>query len=611
MTREELKTKAHSLPLQPGVYIMMDVTGQVIYVGKAKALKNRVSQYFQDSSAHNEKTRAMVSQIDHFDVILAGSEFEALVLECSLIKRHRPRYNILLKDDKGYPYVRLSAEEYPRFSLANRREEDGAEYFGPFGSRGATKNMLEAVSSALRLPICGRKFPRDIGRERPCLNWDMNRCQGWCLPEHTSEEYRCRINEARQILDGKFSQLETELTAAMEAAAEELRFEEAAQLRDRLQAIRLLSSRQKVISGLLADTDVCGLYQGEAKSCFAVLHFQAGELAARDIDIFPTPLEELSELLSALVKQYYGNRGHLPRTILLPRDFDDRADVERLLCQNAGHRVDLAIPQRGDKVKLIRMAENNAADEVRRATSQEERRSKLMTLLGNTLGLKGLPHRIEAYDISNTGSSDIVAAMTVFLDGRPLKRDYRCFKLKDMIAPDDYAAMKQVLTRRFRRYLDGSRGFEEKPDLLLMDGGLGQVHAAQEALGELGLSLPVFGMVKDDRHRTRGLVGPDGREVGLSGTHLFALIGRIQEETHNTAISFHRSQHADHSRASQLDAIPGVGQARKAALLKHFKSIKAIRAASLEELAAAVPRNTAAAVYQYYHGTGYNTPPTP
>ncbi|MBR1780966.1 MAG: excinuclease ABC subunit C, partial [Oscillospiraceae bacterium] len=305
MTKEELKAKAHSLPLHPGVYIMMDEHNTVIYVGKAKALRNRVSQYFLELASHTEKTRAMVSQIDHFDVILADSEFEALVLECSLIKRHKPKYNILLKDDKGYPYVRLSVNSrYPRFSLVNKTAEDGAKYFGPYGSRGSTNEILDAIALALHLPTCKKRFPRDIGKERPCLNHHLGNCDGWCRPEMTEEAYRERIGQAVRLLEGDFAEVEAELTQRMERAAEELKFEAAADYRDRIRSIQLLGKRQKVVASLRSDVDVCGLYLGEAKSCFAVLHFLGGDLAGRDTELFATPMEEdRAEVLSALVSQ--------------------------------------------------------------------------------------------------------------------------------------------------------------------------------------------------------------------------------------------------------------------------------------------------------------------
>ena len=604
MTFDELKEKAHALPLKPGVYIMQDAKNEVIYVGKAKALKNRVSQYFANLASHTEKTRAMVSQIDHFDVIIADSEFEALVLECSLIKRHQPRYNILLKDDKGYPYIRLTVqEEYPKFSLANRPAEDGARYFGPYGSRGATQDIIEAILSALRLPKCRKKFPRDIGKERPCLYYRMGQCDGYCRPEMDQSRYRENMDQAVRLLEGKYEEVCDDLRAEMEQAAEELRFERAAELRDRIAAMELLGKRQKVVAGSLADTDVVGFHRGEAESCFVVLHCVEGDLAAKDMDLIETPVEEAKEdTVSALVKQYYGGRNALPKQILLPCDIEDEVPVTRMLSEHCGHRVALMTPQRGAKMDLIRLANKNAVEEVERATSREERQSKLMEALGKMLGLPEPPRRIEAYDISNTGDANIVASMTVFIDGRPLKRDYRHFKLKDMVHADDYGSMEQVLTRRFRRHLDGDEKFGDLPDLLLIDGGENHARVAVRVLEEAGLSIPVFGMVKDDRHRTRALVDPAGSEIGIQQIPaVFALVGRIQEETHRFAIEFQRLQQSKGVKGSALDQIPGVGEKRRNDLLRHFKSIRNIKAASLAALEEAVPKNTARAVYDHFH----------
>ena len=604
MTFEELRDKAHALPLKPGVYIMQNAKSEVIYVGKAKALKNRVSQYFQDQSRHNEKTRAMVSQIDHFDVIVVQSEFEALVLECAMIKRHMPRYNILLKDSKGFPFIRLSVQdEYPRFSLAAREARDGARYFGPYGSRSASHDVIDALLTALKLPSCHRKFPRDIGKERPCLDYHTGLCDGYCRPQMDQSQYRVGIDQAIRLLEGRLDDVVGELTARMEQAAENLQFEKAAQIRDRIRDLQILSTKQKAVAGAFADTDVVGWHRGEAKSCFVVLHYMRGELAAKDWELLSVPLEEDEpETVATLTAQYYTVRGHLPRQILLPVDFEGREDLARMLAENAGRKVELLVPQRGEKAELTRMACENAQEEVIRATTAEERRSKLTEALGNLLGLENPPHRIEAFDISNTGSADIVASMTVHIDGRPLKRDYRLFKLKDMAHADDYASMKQVVERRFRRYLDGDEKFADLPDLLLMDGGAGQVTMAEEAMTELDIHVPVFGMVKDDRHRTRALVAGDGREIGIQQNQaIFAMVGRIQEETHRTAIEFHRKQQQGHMKGSALDGIPGVGPKKKAALLKAFKSVKAIKAASAEELAAVVGQKTAGDILRHFN----------
>ncbi len=611
MTLEELKEKARALPLRPGVYIMQNLHHEVIYVGKAKALKNRVSQYFQDAASHTEKTRAMVSQVDTFDVIVAESEFEALVLESALIKRHQPHYNILLKDDKGYPYIRVAMENgMLRLSLASRAAEDGARYFGPYGSRGNTQGIIEALRRALKLPSCNKKFPRDQGKSRPCLNFHMGLCDGYCRAEADMAMYQEAAQQAIRLMEGEFKQVGEELLAEMAQAADALQFERAAQLRDRYQAIELLGKRQKVLSGSLADTDVVGVYRGEAKTCFVVLHYIEGELAAKDWQLLQTPMEEeLSDIVSSLVRQYYGGRSHLPKQILLPCELEDEVPLARMLSERAARRVYVITPQRGAKAELIQLANLNAKEEAERATSREERQSKLLELLGKMLDLQTPPMRMESYDISNQGASDIVASMVVYVNARPCKRDYRHFKLRDMEQADDYAAMKQVLTRRFQRYLEGDARFAELPDLLLIDGGESHARVAVGVLEELGLQIPVFGMVKDGRHRTRALVTPTGAEIGIQANQaVFALIDQIQVETHRFAITFHRQQQSLRVKGSELDQIPGVGPKRRTQLLRHFKSVKRVKAATLAELEQVVPKPVAQAVFEALQAKGEKQP---
>lgn len=598
----QLREKAHALPLKPGVYIMQNEQNEVIYVGKAKALKNRVSQYFAHLASHTEKTRAMVSSIHHFDVIVVDTEFEALVLECALIKRHQPRYNILLKDSKGYPYIRLSVkEEYPKFDLSNKVQEDGCRYFGPYGSRGNSLAIIDSLLETFRLPTCHKKFPRDIGKGRPCLNYHMGKCDGYCRREMDQSRYQESMEQIIRLLEGKRGEVVAELNAQMEQAAQELRFEQAAALRDRIRAVELLSKRQRAV-GRLADTDVVGFFRGEAKSCFVVLHFVDGELAAKDMDLIETPMEgEEGEAVSALISQYYSVRGELPRHLLVPCELEDEVSLARMFSEQAGHRVELVTPQRGAKLELIRLAHTNAVEEVERSTSREERDSKLMEALGKLCGLSETPRRLESFDISNQGKDDIVASMVVYENARPKRSDYRRFKLRDLDGPDDYASMEQVITRRLRRYLDGDEKFAPLPDLFLIDGGVEHARVARGAEEALGLAIPVFGMVKDDRHRTRGLVTPEGQELGLQRIPaLFALVGQIQEETHRFAIEFHRQQQTQRVKGSELDKIPGVGEARRKALLKRFKSVKNIKSASLAELEETVDKKTAKAVYDYF-----------
>lgn len=602
MTREELRAAARSLPFEPGVYLMKDASDKVIYVGKAKKLKNRVSQYFQDTASHNQKTRRMVSQVDHFETIAAATEFEALVLECSLIKHYMPKYNILLKDDKGYPYLRVDLREpYPTITLAGRVKDDGARYFGPYGSRGRSQQVIDTIRAVFRLPQCAKKFPRDIGKERPCLNYHLKNCAGWCRAELRQEDYAARMEQAVLLLEGKQQELCRTLQAQMEEAAEKLEFEHAAQYRDRLRAIESLAQRQLVTAGTLADTDVIGWYQTEARACFAVLHFIGGNLMDKDYELLPVP-DDAPEALSALVKQYYLTRNAAPKRILLPFPIEDAALFSQLLLETLEKQVRIVTPQRGDNKRLVDLAVKNAREEAERATTAAERISGTLRMLQGILGLAKPPHRMEAYDISNTAGTDIVASMTVFVDGKPKKSDYKRFKLENMDDQDDYGAMRQVLCRRFCHYLDGDRGFEEMPDVLLIDGGVVHADTVRQALTAMGISAPIYGMVKDDRHRTRALVTPDGAELGIQTVPaVFALIGRIQEETHRFAITYHRQLRSKHVRGSQLDRIEGVGEKRRLALLKHFKSIAAIKSADIDALAAVVPRRTAEAVYTHFH----------
>ena len=601
MTFEALKEKALSLPYAPGVYIMRDKTDKVIYVGKAKKLKNRVSQYFQDTAAHTPKTKAMVSKIDHFDVLVAGSEFEALVLECSLIKRYMPKYNILLKDDKGYPYIRLNMKDpYPTMTLVNKIANDGASYFGPYGSRGVSNSIMEAIRTTLKLPGCHKQFPRDIGKERPCLNYHMDRCAGWCQTGLPQKSYRATMEEAKQLLAGNYKDVAAEIKNQMLTAADNLEFELAATLRDKLNAVEALGQRQLVTALSLADMDAIGYGQTEAKACFTVLHFSGGNLLDKDYEVFPIP-DDKEAALSSLIKQYYLSRGMAPKIVLLPWEMEDGELFAQLLEQNFGRRPHLRVPQRGYNVRLVEMAMNNAFQEAQRATSREEKLSGTLVLLGKMLGMDP-PRRMESYDISNISGTDMVAGMVVFQDGKPRKSDYKRFKIEALANQDDYASMRQVLTRRFVHYKAGDKGFDEKPDVLLIDGGIAHAGIAEEVLREQGLSVPVFGMVKDDRHRTRALVTAAGQEIAIdSQPAVFALIGTVQEEVHRFAISYHRQLRSKRLRYSELDQIPGVGPKRKQELLKKFKSLSAMGKAGREELEQVLPRDAAEAVYWHFH----------
>ena len=602
MVFEELKEKAHSLPLAPGVYLMQDKAGQVIYVGKAKKLRNRVSNYFQDSSSHSPKTRILVSQIDHFDVIVAASEFEALVLECSLIKRHMPKYNILLKDDKGYPYLRIDLrEDYPVIAMVNKVADDGAVYFGPYGGRFVTQQLIDTIRLTFKLPGCSKKFPNDQRKDRPCLNYHMNNCDGWCQLGKSKEAYSAVIKQVILVLQGKYQQVSSQLRDEMECAAENLEFEKAAGLRDRLFAIENLGKKQLVTAGTMAHTDVIGYYQSTSKACFAVLHYVDGNLLDKEYEIVPVADSE-EEAVSALVKQYYLSRNYAPKEILLPCEMEDAQLFSDLLLQNLKKRVHIRLPQRGDGVRLVELANINAKEEAERITTKEERSHGTLLLLQQMLGLSEKPVRMESYDISNLSGTDVVASMVVFVDGKPYKKGYKRFQIRDLEGQDDYASMRQVIFRRFHRYIEKDDGFSDRPDVLLIDGGAVHAKIAEEVLSDLNLSFPVYGMVKDHRHRTRALITSSGDEIGISNIpSVFALIGQIQEETHRFAIEYNRLLRSKRLQESKLDQIPGIGQVRKQLLLKKFKTVSAIEKASEAELKQVLPSKQAQTVYAFFH----------
>jgi len=598
---DTLREKALGLPMLPGAYIMKDKQNRVIYVGKAARLKNRVASYFH--GAHDNKTEAMVSRVADFDVIIVDSEFEALVLENSLIKHHMPKYNIKLRDDKGYPFIRVDMQiDYPTFKIVSKPESDDALYLGPYSGRSIIREAIGAVCKALKLPTCGKNIKRIIGKERPCLNYHMGTCRAYCQSAELAAEYMETIHAAIDIFQGKTTSLISKLTKEMDEAAENLLFERAAEKRDRLRAVEQLEQKQLVIAGAMADTDVVGFFRGPAKSCFTVLHFISGKLISKDSELFETPIEDDPDAISGILRQYYEKRGFLPKTICLPLSTSDSELLEKLFSEKAGRRVYIQSPQRGDKAKLIETANTNAREEAESASTYEEKSLKTHEWLKNALRLETTPERIEAFDISNTGASDIVASMAVFVRGKPYKKDYRRFKIKTQQMQDDYHSMEEVISRRIARYVSEDEKFSKLPEIILVDGGAAHASAARKVLEEAGICLPVYGMVKDERHRTRALVSVDGEEIGLAANPaVFALIGTIQEEAHRFAVEYHRSQRSKSSYKSKLDMIEGVGEKRRNDLIKSFGSIKAISQATPEELSKVVPTNVAKAVFEHFH----------
>ena len=603
----ELRKKANTLPMEPGVYLMRDRRGEIIYVGKAKKLKNRVTSYFRGVEHHLPKVYRMVEQVQDFDYIVTDSEFEALVLECSLIKLHSPKYNILLKDDKGYHYVCVTKEPYPRIKLAMQKADDGNEYIGPFVSSMVVKQTVEEANRVFLLPTCRRKFPEDFGKERPCLNFHIHQCMGVCRGKITPEAYREMLDEALQFIRSGGVQSVEVLTERMQQAAEALDFERAARYRDRISAIRRITEQQKVIEFPHESLDVLGWVQGEDKIYCSLLVLREGRLRDKKDFSFDC-MAEPEEIVTEFLLSYYMQAEAAPAEVFLDRELPDRALLEQLLREHRGKKIQFTVPQRGESRKLCQMAQNNAAQELARDTNRTGREIAALTELGRLLGLSHPPDYIEAFDISNIGGSTIVGGMTVFRRGRPEKRLYKKFTIRDMAAPDDYAAMEQMLTRRLTHYKEAAEngkkdGFETLPDLWLIDGGAGQVAAAKKAAAQFGVEIPIFGMVKDDRHRTRA-IRAENEEIAIrSSQSVFRLITAIQDETHRYAISFSRKKHRKTGFASVLTSVPGIGEQRAAKLLKHFKSMAAVKAADEEALAAApgMTRPAAEALYRYLH----------
>lgn len=603
---EQLRKTAMKLPLLPGVYIMRDKSGNIIYIGKAKALKNRVSQYFGSQRNHPEKVRRMVSNVDRFDYIITDSEFEALVLECSLIKQHTPKYNILLKDDKGYSYIRISGDSWRRISEAKQKADDGAQYLGPYTSGWFVKNAVDEAHKIFKLPTCARKFPQDFGKGRPCLNFHIKQCIAPCTGKIKKNVYDEIIDEAIEFLKGGSGTSVKELTERMNEAAENLEFERAARIRDRIAAVKRMSDRQKVVAVKVENQDVIAFVRDGEGGCFEVFRFAGGRLYDRENFLLRdvgAPCEERAEFM----KRYYAMRENIPPIIAVDGETDDAETIEEWLTSLAGRKVKITVPQRGEQAKLVEMCKTNAAERLAQSKGGTVAETSALDELGELLGLKKPPEYIESYDISNTGGSENVAGMIVFRDGRPYKSAYRRFMIKSFVGQDDYASMQEVLSRRFDEYeknKDSGEGFGRLPDLILLDGGKGQVSAVESVMRERGLDIPLFGMVKDDKHRTRAITGSGGEIAISSRRRVFTLVSSIQDEVHRFAIGYHRQKRKSNTVKSSLNDIPGIGKTRAAALLKHFKTVKRISEAEIEELENAPKMNKAAAqaVYDYFNG---------
>ena len=597
----ELRKKAMALPLLPGVYIMHAQNNEIIYIGKAKALKNRVSQYFGSQNNHAEKVRRMVDNVDWFEYIITDSEFEALILECSLIKQHTPKYNILLKDDKGYSYIRVGAGDWGKLSYVLQKQDDGATYIGPYKSSFYVKTAVEEANKIFMLPTCNRKFPQDFRKARPCLNYHIKQCMAPCTGRVKVEEYRESMQQALDFLKGGSSNSVKQLTAQMEQAAENLEFERAARIRDKIAAVKKMSDKQKVVANKVLDEDVIASFSDGSKTCFQVFRFEGGRLFDRESFIVDSGDSDTEEF----ILRYYTLRPDVPKNVAVGTEWDGMDEVARWLSEKRGSKVNLTVPQRGEQAQLVSMCRSNAAEALAQQKGATVREYGVLEELKEVLGLDSLPGYIESYDISNLNGTENVAGMIVYHNGRPLKSAYRKFKIKGFEGQDDYASMAEVLTRRFEEYhkAENDEGFGRLPDLILLDGGAGQVHAVREVMRKLDIDVPLFGLVKDDRHRTRAVTG-DGGEIAISSRRqLFAFLSKMQDEVHRFAIGYHHARRSKNTFRSSLTSIEGIGEVRAKALLKYFRTVENISKADLEELESApkMTKDSALAVYRYFH----------
>ena len=585
MTEKELRRKAMALPLTPGVYIMKNKDKKIIYIGKAKALKNRVSSYFGSHSNHSLKVIRMVENVDDFDYILCDTEFEALVLECSLIKQHMPKYNILLKDDKGYNYIKITKEEFPRISECKQMDDDNATYIGPFISNFSVKNAVEETLKIFKLPTCNKKFPRDYNKSRPCLNGFMGNCCALCNGRISKEEYVASVEDAVAFLKGGSAAAVREMTAKMQEYSENLEFEKAAKLRDRIKAIKNLDEKQKVVSINVPEEDVFALVNSTKKACFNVIRFQNGKLTDSEHWLIDS-IDDLPQARLELIERYYSMRDRVPSRIAVDGEIADEELLHQYLESLRKKKVELIHPQKGEHLAIVNLCIKNANEHLAQNQGRLGREMAALEELGNLLDLTKAPEYIESYDISHTFGADNVAGMVVYHNGRPMKKAYKRFSIKGFDGQNDVGSMNEVLTRRFKHYYedDDDSTFKILPDLILLDGGQPQVNAVLPVISQMKLDVPVFGMVKDNKHRTRA-IAYDGGEIEINSHRAaFTLVSSIQEEVHRFAITYHHKKHQKSSFSTSLTNINGIGDKKAKALLKHFKTISAIKSSSVDDL---------------------------
>jgi excinuclease ABC subunit C len=586
---------------------MKNSNGGVIYVGKAKKLKNRVLQYFQSGGGHTPKVAAMVSNVADFEYIITDTEFEALVLECSLIKKYRPKYNVLLKDDKSYPFIKVTREEYPRILLARKIEDDGARYFGPYLNSAVIKEAIDLIKKVFMVRSCKRVLPRDIGKGRPCLNYHINQCSAPCTGKVTSEEYASLFDDVVSLLEGKHEQIIESLTAKMHEASEKLEYEQAAKFRDKINAINKMSQKQKIVSTTPGNYDVIAMAHENKTVCIQVFFMRSGKMVGRENYIFKNDETDKAQIMAEFVKEYYGMATFVPKTIILEVQIEDSSLIERWLSEKAGASISIVMPQRGEKRSVVNMVKQNALEELKAYLMKTDKTKRkindILFEIKDTLSLPKVPVRIEAYDISNLSGSDSVGVCVVFENASPSKKDYKKFNIRSVEGPNDYESIKEVLYRRLSNAAEGEEGFTPLPDLILIDGGKAHVGAASEIISFFRLDIPCFGMVKDEKHKTKGLTAKDRELYIKRQSKLFRFITCVQDEVHRFAVASHRKRHKKTAIASQLEAIKGVGKAKRTLLLNHFKSIKAIKEASLEELGSVkgVDKKTAQNIFEYFN----------
>lgn len=604
MTEKELRKKAMALPLQPGVYIMKNKDKKIIYIGKAKKLKNRVSSYFGSHTGHSLKVIRMVENVDDFDYILVDTEFEALVLECSLIKQHMPKYNILLKDDKGYNYIKITKGDFPRISECKRIDDDGAEYIGPYISGYSVKQAVEETLKIFKLPRCNKSFPRDYGKSRPCLNGFMGICCSPCAGRITQQEYAKTVSDAVAFLKGGSKASVRDMTAKMNELSEEMKFEEAAKLRDRIRAIKNLEERQKVVSINVPEEDVFAIVNGKKKACFEVIRFKNGKLSDTEFWLIDSQ-DDLKNARLELIERYYSMRSDIPSRIAVDGEIEDEELLREFLEKQRGKKVEFIHPQKGEHLSILNMCIKNANEHLAQNEGRLGREFAALEELASLLGLPKPPEYIESYDISHTFGADNVAGMVVFHNGRPMKSAYKRFSVKGFDGQNDVGSMNEVLTRRFNHYYNDEEGstFKILPDLILLDGGQPQVNAVLPVISKMNLSVPVFGMVKDNKHRTRAIAYGGGEIEINSHRSAFTLVSNIQEEVHRFAISYHHKKHTKSTFSSGLMQIEGIGEKKAKALLKHFKTISSVKEQSEESLSEcpSISKKDARNIYEFYH----------